>query len=148
MLRNVQCLIAVLLGFALMPAATPAETASPRERIERLEKGLLAPCCYSESLFRHSSEVARKMRAEIAQWVAEGKSDREILDTYKKQYGARVLAEPEGSTWWWSVVVPCCALALGMGIAIVVVRRWRRAPRAQPAQALPEGFTLPDIDDE
>jgi len=127
-----------------------AAYAAPEQggRIERLENALLAPCCYSEPVSRHNSEVAAKMRAEITAWVSEGKSDREILDTYKKLYGLRVLAEPEGSTWWWSNIVPWAVLLAGTLLAVRILRKWRRSPRPSPVETSQEVVNVPDMDYE
>jgi cytochrome c-type biogenesis protein CcmH/NrfF len=128
---------------------TVANAASEqRERITRLENALLAPCCYSEPVARHNSDVAVRMRAEITTWVSEGKSDREILDNYKKLYGLRVLGEPEGATWWWSNIVPWAVLLTGTLTAIQILRKWRRSPRPSPADTSQEIVNVPDIDDE
>jgi cytochrome c-type biogenesis protein CcmH/NrfF len=144
MMQTAVTLPATLLLLAIAAHAGP----TPRERIARLENSLLAPCCYSETLARHSSEVARKMRTEIARWVGEGKSDREIQDTYKGLYGARVLAEPEGSVWWWSVAVPAFAVLLGTLATLWLVCRMRRAARGSAAAAPPPDVRLPDFLDD
>ena len=94
-----------------------------RARIEALEETFLAPCCLAEPVSRHRSEVALQMKAEIARWVDEGKSDRDIIDTYKQRYGARVLVEPEGSQGWWMKVVPWAVLVLGLAFTVWLMRR-------------------------
>ncbi len=96
-----------------------------------LENRFLAPCCYSEPISRHRSEVSLQMKAEIARWVVEGKSDEEIVETYKQRYGTRVLVEPEGSLWWWMHVIPWIALLLGLVFTFWLIRRMR----AQAAQS-------------
>ncbi len=63
------------------------------------------------------------MKAEIARWVTEGKSDREIIDTYESRYGARILVEPEGVRRWWLNVVPWVGVVLGLVITILFLRR-------------------------
>ena len=81
-----------LLFLALLPALVLAETAEKQQaRVERLEHAVLAPCCYTEPVAIHQSEIAVKMRLEIAKWVAAGRSDREIIDTYVGLYGSKVL---------------------------------------------------------
>jgi cytochrome c-type biogenesis protein CcmH/NrfF len=81
-----------LLLLALLPALVLAETAEKQQaRVERLEHAVLAPCCYTEPVAIHQSEIAVKMRLEIAKWVAAGRSDREIIDTYVGLYGSKVL---------------------------------------------------------
>ncbi len=97
-----------------------------RQRIEKLENSLLAPCCYSEPVARHTSDVAFAMRAEIEQFVASGKSDQEILDLYTQRYGARILVEPQGARWWWMHVVPVAVLAFGFVAVALVLRKWLR----------------------
>jgi cytochrome c-type biogenesis protein CcmH len=109
----------------------PAQTGNaPQKRIERLEASLLAPCCWAEPVSRHRSDVALEMRADIAKFVAEGRSDREILDFYKQKYGSRILVEPEGARWWWMHVVPIAVLVLGLAAVLLLLRRWLKP---QPA---------------
>jgi cytochrome c-type biogenesis protein CcmH/NrfF len=92
---------------------------------------------YSEPVFRHTSEVAAKMRTEITDWVSAGKPDRDILDAYEQQYGDRVFAEPEGSKWWWVNIVPSVSAS------------WCRSSRrrVEPSPALAEPQKLPDVSD-
>ncbi len=76
------------------------------------------------------------MKAEIARWVDEGKSDREIVEAYKQRYGARVLVEPEGSQGWWMQVVPWAVLLLGLAFTVRLMRRMSaRKGAPQPAGA-------------
>lgn len=117
-------MIAPLLIAALM-LASPARSEDPHSRIMRLEDSLLAPCCWQESVRRHMSDVAANMRAEIEQFVAAGKSDREILDVYKQRYGRRVLVEPEGSARWVAMVVPVAFSLAALWFVVVRMRRMR-----------------------
>jgi cytochrome c-type biogenesis protein CcmH len=105
-------------------------------RIRALQHRFLAPCCYTETVYDHRSEIALQMQGEIRRMVAEGRSDRDILDFYKDQYGMRVLVEPEGDLWWVMNVVPVLALIAGLLAAVYVLRRWRRplAPDALQEQ--------------
>ncbi|MCS7315714.1 MAG: cytochrome c-type biogenesis protein CcmH [Bryobacterales bacterium] len=123
-------LAAVALGMLL--ATVPSSTVTPEQRslIGKLERALLAPCCYQEVVATHNSEQARAMRAEIAEMVAAGRSEREILDHYKQRYGARILAEPEGAQWWIMNVVPVLMLGGGAVVVVLVLRKWRRAAQA------------------
>ncbi len=108
---------------------------SPRqqEQAQNLERKLIAPCCWSEPVSTHRSEIALKMKAEIAAFVAAGKTDEEILAIYKQRYGMRILIEPEGARWWWTHVVPLAALALGLALTIVVIRKLLRPlPSSSP----------------
>jgi len=113
------------LSIALLTGAPPAGDATQQARIRRLQDALLAPCCYSEPVSRHQSDVARKMRVDIADAVAQGRTDQQILDTYKQLYGPRVLIEPEGSQRWWVYTVPTLAALLGLALTVGLLRKWR-----------------------
>lgn len=123
-----RCLRMIALGLWVMlgMGSKAAAPATAEERIAKLQRSLLAPCCWAETIDQHESEVARQMRAEIAMFVREGRTDQEILAYYKQRYGARVLVEPEGAIWWWMHVVPVAALALGIAIVVSLLRRWRK----------------------
>lgn len=137
-------LTALALGF---PLAARGSAPPSQDRVQRLERSLVAPCCWSETVADHRSEVAATMRAEIAKFVAAGKSDREILDYYKAQYGSRVLIEPEGTTRIWANVIPWVAIALGIGFLWLMIRRMRRSRPAASTQTQPAGAAV-DLDDE
>jgi cytochrome c-type biogenesis protein CcmH len=112
-----------ILAAGLTLAAVLLFAQTPEERIRHLEQILLAPCCYSEPVAVHRSETATEMKVEIARFVREGKSDREIIDYYKQRYGARVLIEPEGELRFWVYVLPPVAAALGLAFVILAIRK-------------------------
>ncbi|MCE5310273.1 MAG: cytochrome c-type biogenesis protein CcmH [Acidobacteriales bacterium] len=115
--------LAVLLCGAAALAQPPA---AEQARVLHLEKSLLAPCCWNEAVATHRSEVALTMRAEIARMVGEGKTDQQVLDYYKQQYGARILVEPEGSRWWWMHVIPVIVIVLAVLGLVLFIRRLSR----------------------
>lgn len=104
-----------------------------KDRIRSLQEKLVAPCCWSESVASHRSEIAAEMRAEISRMVSEGKSDREILDYYKAKYGARILMEPEGQLRVWAYTIPVAASIAGLAFVIWIIRRMLRQQPAAPA---------------
>ncbi len=116
-----------LCYIALMLVATTAVslTSEQNVRIAKFEEMLVAPCCYREPISIHRSDVAVEMRKEIACMVAEGKSDREILDYYIVKYGKAVLAEPQGMEGWVVRGVPFLALILGVGLVFRLAWKWR-----------------------
>ena len=118
-----------------------------RARIQRLEKAVLAPCCYTETVGQHQSEVAVKMRVEIAKWVEQGRTDDEILDTYAKRYGAKVLVDPNTIPKGWTLVVPWAVAGLGAFGAAWMLWRWRAAGLAAGALTDAGGMVLPDVAD-
>ena len=138
----------LLMGGVLVLLRGADPTPDQRERIQKLENSILAPCCYSEVVARHNSEVAVKMQVEIAAWVTGGQSDQEILDAYKNRYGLRVLREPEGRAWWWSNIVPWFVLAVGAFLAVRILRKWRGAHQPTPAVTSEQAIPIPDLDDQ
>ena len=108
-------------------AIAPA-TEQQRARIERLEHAVLAPCWYTEPVAIHQSEIALKMRLEIAKWVLAGKSDREIIDAYVGLYGSKVLVDPRRIPRGWTPFVPWLVLVLGAFMVAWLLKRWRAAP--------------------
>jgi cytochrome c-type biogenesis protein CcmH/NrfF len=136
---------ATLLLFALSSAAgTPDEQ---KARVQRIEDAVLAPCCYTEPVSHHQSEIAVKMRIEIAKWVAAGRTDQEILDTYVQRYGAKVLVDPRTIPGSWTPWVPWLTLILGAVFALWLLTRWRANPAAQPVPDS-DDRNLPDFEDE
>ena len=122
----------LMIAGSMLQASEPGKPQPTRA--EALENKFLAPCCYAEPLARHRSPTAQEMKGEIRTFIAAGKSDREIIDFYKQQYGARILVEPEGALWWWMHVIPWVITALGAAFTIWLIRRMLR-PAAQNATA-------------
>ena len=67
-------------------------------QIQKVEKRLLAPCCYTQSIAEHGSDIAVQMRGEVEAMVTEGKSESEIVEHYRGIYGDRILVVPDGLT--------------------------------------------------
>ncbi len=119
----------VLLSAALAAVAW----GQAKDRVRALQEKLIAPCCWSESVAAHRSEVAAEMRAEIARMAQEGRSDREILDFYKAKYGTRILMEPEGQLRLWAYTIPAAATVAGLLLVIWLIRRMVRPQPESPA---------------
>lgn len=130
--------------------ALPASTAiNQKDRIEQLEASVLAPCCYTEPVSRHQSEIALKMRIEIARWVAAGRTDREILETYVEQYGSKVLVDPRTIPGWWTPWIPWLTVIFTMGFGFWLLQRWHAKPVPDVMPSIDPDFpVLPDFDEE
>jgi cytochrome c-type biogenesis protein CcmH len=115
----------------LFTLLTVVPNGAQKNQIHRIEGKLMAPCCYSQTIDVHDSEVARQMRGEVTTMVMAGKSEQEVLDYYKTEYGESILAVPDGAAGTLVFSVPAYAtvfavLALLYGMVITV----RRRPRA------------------
>ena len=118
--------------------------ANEQDRVTALQDKFIAPCCWSESVLHHRSEIAGEMRQEIAALVQADKSDREIIDTFIARHGRRILREPEGTASWVLNSVLAAMLVFAILAVVVVIRRLRsRAPSVELRPA-----NVPDIPDE
>ena len=118
--------VAGAVAFAAWPAP-----GGPAERVERIVAELRCPVCQGLSVAASPSETARGMRDLVVQRVAEGRTDEEIRDEFRRSYGDWVFLSPAtdgpAALMW---LLPLALVALGLRLA------WARG-RA-PAEAAPE----------
>jgi len=111
-------------GLFLFLSSVSGQDISPRERA--LQGRLMGACCWAETIAYHRSETAMEQRLELSRLIKDGKTDREILDWFKAKYGSRVLVEPEGNLSLTAYALPALAALLGLGVVVLVLRRWAR----------------------
>ena len=126
-------LMALLLSVLALPVDSRPPSQSDAARIKKLEDSLLSPCCYSEPVSRHMSEISFQIRKEIEEKVRVGQSDREILDYYKQLYGERVLLEPEGAKRTALYSVPILLSVAGLALVVIFLRHSVNGPRSGTA---------------
>lgn len=132
--------IAVALFF-LGAGAAFAGYGQDDPRLEKLYGSYIAPCCWRENLSTHDSPTADALRARIHTHVEQGMTDEQIKAVLVNDYGARILALPEGSTRTWLFWTPVAALLVGLGALLLWLKRARRP---QPALAGIAPADLPD----
>ena len=116
-------------------AALGAESKQNAEKAREIEDHLIAPCCWSQPVSQHYSEVAEQIRKEVSEMVAAGKSRDEILDYFVSQYGERILATPRPKGFNTMVyILPCVALIVGAWLLYVLLKRLR-SPISSPVPA-------------
>jgi cytochrome c-type biogenesis protein CcmH len=128
---TVPIILALLIGVHAAMAAEPASPAALEEQARALERQLMAPCCFSQTVDQHESEVSREMRAEMRGWLAEGASEEQILDRFVERYGTRILAVPPRQgfnqlLFWMPWLV---TLTLFVGVCLTL---WMWTRRGQP----------------
>lgn len=120
--RGAWLLAAVLLAVAV--AGVLAGRDRPTDRAYELEQRLRCPTCQSVSVADSPSDTAAAMRVTVAEQVAAGRSDQEILDYFRARYGFWVLFDPpaRGATLLvW--VLPVLAVVAAAALLVVAVRR-------------------------
>ena len=119
-------------GAATVVIAVGLLTAPPQpaDRVEGIASRLRCPTCQSVSVADSPSETARAMGDIIAEQVAEGNSDEEIIAFFVDRYGAWVVFAPpaRGNTLpLW--LLPVAALGVGLVVAVGRRRRMRLGPQ-------------------
>jgi cytochrome c-type biogenesis protein CcmH/NrfF len=123
--------IAALLALAAVLAPAGA-IAAPRASFNDVEDELMCDTC-NVPLDIAQSPRADQERRELRALIAQGLTKQQILDRFRAEYGANVLAEPQGggaSVTVWAVPAAILVAAIA-GIALLIPR-WRRR-RAAPA---------------
>jgi cytochrome c-type biogenesis protein CcmH len=122
---------AVLLAFFAL--AVPAVAATPRTTLPDVEDEVMCVEC-GTALNVSQSPVANQERELIRRLIAQGRSKAEIKAALVDSYGPDVLAEPSdsgiGVAAWW---IPVVLVPLGLLVALLAARRWRRRGAAAAA---------------
>jgi len=101
---------------------------SAADRVQALAGRLKCPVCASESIADSPSDLARDLKDLIAEQIASGWTDREIVDFFVATYGEQVLLDPPAggrTALLW--IAPLIVLAAGF--ALIIGRRRRRVAR-------------------
>lgn len=98
-----------------------------------LEGKIIAPCCWTQTIDIHGSEISTELRQEIRQRLLAGESSEAIEQSLVTRYGPKILAVPPGSRLP-TVGVGIGLALLGAGIgALSLLKRWQR--RSTPLAA-------------
>jgi cytochrome c-type biogenesis protein CcmH len=118
-------LLAVVVT-SLLGAKTTTE-----DRAYALEERLRCPVCKSVSIAESPSETAAGMRRVVAEQLAAGRSDAEIIDYFEDRYGQWVLLDPPMSgvtKWLWLLSLG----AGGVGVGVLLIRARTKPPESAP----------------
>ncbi|MBK7135848.1 MAG: cytochrome c-type biogenesis protein CcmH [Rhodocyclales bacterium] len=124
-------LIACSPGYAREAAPTAADIVVEK-RMVAISEELRCLVCQNESLAGSQADLAKDLRREIREQIAQGKSDKEILDFMTGRYGDFVRYRPplKGTTFllWFG---PFLLLVAGIAaLAIILRRRGKRVAEA------------------
>jgi cytochrome c-type biogenesis protein CcmH len=127
--------LGAILGMLWVAAALGADNAQIDKKAREIDDNLIAPCCWTQPVSEHYSEVAEKIRKEVRAMVAAGSSRDEILDHFVAQYGERILAAPRATGFNGLVyILPWLALVLGAWLLIILIKKLRApVPVSNPA---------------
>lgn len=122
-------LAAVAIVTAIAAGFAPS---GPAERVGRIAAELRCPVCQGLSVADSPSQTAVTMRDLVAQRVAEGRTDQEIRDEFRRSYGDWVFLAPStqgAAALMW--LLPVTLVVAGGALA------WGRARRPAAAERDP-----------
>jgi len=122
---------------AILLATCGAQAAGSPPTVESIGDQVMC-LCGCVATMNHCPHVncstREEMRAVIQKAITEGKDERAILQMLAIRYGVQVLAAPPTKGFDLTVwILPGVGLLAGLGIVVVVVRRWRRPAAASAA---------------
>lgn len=91
-----------------------------------IEGRLMAPCCWTQTIDIHDSEISISMRHEIRRRLRNGESAEVIQASFVDRYGPKILAVQPGSQLK-NVAIGLSVLMGGTGLAAaLMIGRWRK----------------------
>ena len=85
--------------------------------IEDLERNLMAPCCWSNTVAAHGNS---DMESSIREMVSQGLTRQQILDNFVATYGEKILAKPKAEGFNLTVwIMPAAVFVLALLIMVL-----------------------------
>jgi cytochrome c-type biogenesis protein CcmH len=95
-----------------------------------IEGRLMAPCCWTQTIDIHDSEIALSMRHEIRRRLRNGESADAIQASFVERYGPRIMAVQPNSQLK-NVFIGLSVVMGGAGVAAaMMLGRWRRQTKS------------------
>ncbi len=117
---------AVLALLALLALAPAGWAAQPRVSFNDIETKVMCDTC-NVPLNIAESDRADQERVTIRRLIAQGLTEKQILDRLEATYGPGILATPQDSGFslavWW---VPVAVVAGLVALLVALLPRWRR----------------------
>jgi cytochrome c-type biogenesis protein CcmH len=141
--RFAACFLVLLVTAAC--AVAPAASAAP-PTLPDVEDEVMCPTC-NTALNVANSPQADEERAFIRSLIAQGKSKAEIKEALAREYGRDALAIPKAEGF--DVAATIVPIGVGVGalaLLAILLPRWRRRARRDPAASVAAGPALSATD--
>ena len=138
-------LTAALLG-VLLVAALPSiaqESTQPVtfDQVNEIARQLYCPVCPNETLDTCQTQACIQWRDEIRDQVSQGETPQQVIDSFVRRYGDRVLGTPQDPALRaLSLITPFLIAGLALVVGVFTFLRWRGRPRLEQTAA-PSGTT-------
>jgi len=115
-------------------AGTPPPRPNAPDDVNRVASRLYCPVCENEPLDVCQTPACVQWKAQIAQYLAEGKSDEAIVQLFVQRYGQRVLSESSAQVAPIVWIGPILVVLAGGFYAFRIIRRMSQRGAAAPAR--------------
>lgn len=137
MTRLVFLTLALVMLTAGALGAAPSGPTVIEDQVREVAANLRCVVCQSLSVADSPSETANQMRAIVRERLAAGETPEQVTAYFVEKYGTWILLAPPRHGFNLLVwVVPFAALALGLVLAGLAMRRWSRRSAAMPPAAV------------
>jgi cytochrome c-type biogenesis protein CcmH len=110
-------LVALIAVLAAVGWSARPHTETPGERVDRISAELRCVVCQGLSVKDSPAESARQMRDIVVQRVADGRTDDQIRDEFRANYGDWVILAPPLASWAGLIwLAPLAALVVGLAL--------------------------------
>jgi cytochrome c-type biogenesis protein CcmH len=126
--------VAVILATLFTGVALAQDNTPPTDdEVNAVAHKLYCPVCENTPLDVCPTDACKDWRELIRTMLSEGKTETEILQHFKDQYGARVLAEPPKEGFYWLVyLLPPAIILAGAVILFRSLKEWTKPRAAAP----------------
>jgi len=124
---GVVALVVIVAGLGQTDSTPPTDA----ERVDVIASAIKCPFCNGESLKESQSTVAAEYRAIIAQRVADGATNEQVIDEFAANFGDSYILDT--STTGWSLalwVIPILAVSVGVSVVTWMYRAGRQRTKA------------------
>lgn len=137
--RVLACALAVALASGAGPAPAQQAATHVTERVVyEVSAQLRCVVCQNLSVADSPSEMANQMRGIVRERLAAGETPEQVIQYFVDKYGDWILLSPRRSGFTLLVwLAPAVAVAVGLVVVALVLRRWTRRSAARTAAPPP-----------
>jgi cytochrome c-type biogenesis protein CcmH/NrfF len=96
---------------------------SQQQRFQALADKIIAPCCWTQPISVHASQISDAIKIDIMEKLLEGFSDQQIISSYLQRFGQRILSIPDKG---FIFLIPMLASLIAVILVTVLILSWYR----------------------